>query len=162
MVEYIGKAAMLEQLAEEAAELAQAALKLARIERGENPTPVTKREAKAHLIEEFTDVETCARELCLRADPEIEAAKRQRFYDRISAQDKEPHPVDGDWSSDDGPVAEPEDDDDIIPLKTVSKIIDDVETKICDSYCKYADGVTKEGYAQMLEKHCANCPLNEL
>lgn len=41
MIEYIGKAAMLEQLAEEAAELAQAALKCARIERGENPTPVT-------------------------------------------------------------------------------------------------------------------------
>ena len=48
------------------------------------------------------------------------------------------------------------------PVKTVSKIIDDVKTEICDSYCKYADGVTHEGYAQMLEKHCANCPLNEL
>lgn len=34
MLEAIGKAAMLEQLAEEAAELAQAALKAARILRG--------------------------------------------------------------------------------------------------------------------------------
>lgn len=86
MIEYIGKPAMLEQLAEEAAELAQAALKLARIERGENPTPVTKREAKAHLIEEFTDVETCAKELALSADPDIEAMKIKRFYDRTRFQ----------------------------------------------------------------------------
>ena len=35
MIEKIGKAAMLEQLAEEAAELSQAALKLARVLRGE-------------------------------------------------------------------------------------------------------------------------------
>ena len=88
MLEKIGEPAMLEQLAEEAAERAQAALKLARIERGENPTPVTEDEAYKNLVEEYTDVETCARELCLRADPEIEAAKRQRFYDRISTQDK--------------------------------------------------------------------------
>ena len=39
------KAAVLEQMSEEAAELAQAALKYARILRGENPTPVTEREA---------------------------------------------------------------------------------------------------------------------
>lgn len=45
MLEAIGRAAMLEQLAEEAAELAQAVLKGARIERGENPT-VTKDEAE--------------------------------------------------------------------------------------------------------------------
>jgi hypothetical protein len=48
------------------------------------------------------------------------------------------------------------------PVKTVSEIIDDVKTQICDSYCKYADGVTKEGCDQRLEKHCANCPLNKL
>ena len=89
MIEKIGEPAMLEQLAEEAAELAQAALKCARIERGENPTPVTESEAYKNLVEEYTDVETCARELCLRADREIEAAKRQRFYDRISTQDKD-------------------------------------------------------------------------
>lgn len=36
-----GEPALLEQLAEECSELAQAALKLARLERGENPTPKT-------------------------------------------------------------------------------------------------------------------------
>ena len=45
MIEKIGEPAMLEQLAEEAAELSHAALKLARIIRGENPTPVTEVEA---------------------------------------------------------------------------------------------------------------------
>lgn len=44
--------ALLEQLAEEAAELAQAALKYARILRGENPTPVNVYKAHANLIEE--------------------------------------------------------------------------------------------------------------
>ena len=56
MIEKIGSPAMLEQLAEEAMELAHAALKLARIERGENPTPVLKEDAMDHLIEEYADV----------------------------------------------------------------------------------------------------------
>lgn len=53
----IGPAAMYEQLAEECAELAQAALKLARIERGENPTPKTREQAWADFLEERADVE---------------------------------------------------------------------------------------------------------
>jgi NTP pyrophosphatase (non-canonical NTP hydrolase) len=55
----ISKAALLEQLAEECTELAQAALKLARIERDENPTPVTRDEAIEALWEEIADVNTC-------------------------------------------------------------------------------------------------------
>ena len=55
MIEKIGTPAMLEQLAEEAAELSQAALKLARVLRGENPTPVTRREVRKHLIEEYDE-----------------------------------------------------------------------------------------------------------
>lgn len=46
--------------------------------------------------------------------------------------------------------------------RTVTEIIDDVKTEICDSYCKYADGVAKEGFDQMLKKHCKSCPLNKL
>ena len=49
----------LEQLAEEAAELAYAALKLARILRGENPTPVGEAEARERLTEEIADVMVC-------------------------------------------------------------------------------------------------------
>ena len=82
MIEKIGRPAMLEQLAEEASELAQAALKLARIYRAENPTPVTEDEAYKNLVEEYTDVETCARELGIESDPEIERRKEVRFYER--------------------------------------------------------------------------------
>ena len=86
MLEAIGRAAMLEQLAEEAAELAQAALTAARIECGENPTPVTKDEAEKHLIEEYTDVRQCATELGLAVDYDQIARKEKRFCDRIAAQ----------------------------------------------------------------------------
>lgn len=49
IIEEIGEAAMLEQLAEECTELAKAALKMARIIRKENPTPVTEKEAIANI-----------------------------------------------------------------------------------------------------------------
>ena len=55
----IGTAACLEQLAEEATEFAQAALKYARVLRGENPTPVTFDEVKRKLVEEYTDMSVC-------------------------------------------------------------------------------------------------------
>lgn len=51
IIEEIGEAAMLEQLAEECTELAKAALKMARIIRKENPTPVTEKEAIANIRE---------------------------------------------------------------------------------------------------------------
>ena len=51
MINLIGKAAMLEMLAEESAELSQAALKLARKYRGENPTPSSEMECIDHLTE---------------------------------------------------------------------------------------------------------------
>ena len=43
------------QIAEEAAELAQAALKLRRVITGTSPTPVTQEEAIDNLIEEYAD-----------------------------------------------------------------------------------------------------------
>jgi len=50
---------LLYQLAEESAELSQAALKLARKLKGTNPTPKTLSECKTALIEEVADVELC-------------------------------------------------------------------------------------------------------
>ena len=82
MIEKIGAAAMLEQLAEEATELAHAALKLARIERGENPTPVLKEDAMDHLIEEYMDVVQCAEELSLVPNREQIKLKKIRFEER--------------------------------------------------------------------------------
>ena len=83
MIDIIGRPAMLEQMAEEASELAKAALKLARIERGENPTAVTKEEAEKNLAEEYTDVVQCALELSLRTDFEQMNRKYERFLKRI-------------------------------------------------------------------------------
>lgn len=47
---------ILAQLAEEAAELSQAALKLRRALDGRNPTPVSVQEAGNRLLEEIADV----------------------------------------------------------------------------------------------------------
>ena len=55
LIKEIGEPATLELLAEEAIEVAHAALKLARIERGENPTPKNKEIAMAELMEELGD-----------------------------------------------------------------------------------------------------------
>lgn len=82
MIEKIGKPAMLEQLAEEAAELSQAALKLARVIRNENLTPVTQGDAQKHLIEEWTDVYQCSMELNLTVDWQQINEKRWHFEQR--------------------------------------------------------------------------------
>ena len=54
------EAALYEQLAEEAAELAHAALKLARVLRQESPTPVTPIQAEMAVEEEYNDLLTVA------------------------------------------------------------------------------------------------------
>ena len=52
-------AEVMTQLAEEASELAQAALKYRRTLSNSNPTPVTRREAETKLLEEIADVKLC-------------------------------------------------------------------------------------------------------
>ena len=54
---------ILAQLAEEAAELSQAALKLRRAMDGTNPTPVSVQEAGNRLVEEIADVIVCENQL---------------------------------------------------------------------------------------------------
>lgn len=63
LTERIGKAAMLEQTAEELCELAQACLKTARDIRGENDTHKRKCEIIDNLHEEMADVDICFSEL---------------------------------------------------------------------------------------------------
>jgi hypothetical protein len=84
----IGRAALLEQIAEEASELAKAALKEARVIRGENPTPVTLDEAHNYVIEEYTDVIQCSRELDLKIDDEQIHKKDIRWHERINKSRK--------------------------------------------------------------------------
>lgn len=59
IISQIGLPAALEQLAEECCELGQAALKLARFLRGENPTRSNEYEIQESLKEEFADVSLC-------------------------------------------------------------------------------------------------------
>ncbi len=75
---------MYEMLAEECTELAHEALKMARVIRGENPTPKTEDAVKEHLIEEVTDVRLCLRELDLSYDNLIMERKVERFLQRWS------------------------------------------------------------------------------
>lgn len=88
---YLDAPEMLAQLAEEASELAEAALKLRRAIMGVNPTPVTPSKAQTDLLEEIADVRTCiaavSYELQLDGDAilQIEKSKRQRWADRLEA-----------------------------------------------------------------------------
>jgi hypothetical protein len=80
----IPEAARLEQLAEEAVELSHAALKLARILRNENPTPVDEWVARHSLMEEYTDTHVAAMAAEVMADSNLGAKKIARWADRIS------------------------------------------------------------------------------
>lgn len=90
----IGMCALLEQTAEECAELAQACLKLARKFRGENPTPATINDIQSKVTEEFADVKVCMDEL-LKGDvvsyKEVTAVaetKLSRWHNRIEEHNK--------------------------------------------------------------------------
>lgn len=79
-------AAMYEQFAEECAELTQAALKMARHLRGENPTPMTEEQIKHNLIEEASDVHLVSQILDIKPDMYIVSAKLARWYERLEAK----------------------------------------------------------------------------
>ena len=81
--DYISQSEILAQLAEEAAELAQAALKLRRAMNGMNPTPVGFSEAYNNLIEEYSDVTLCIRELDMNYSPDIIEKKTKRWIKRL-------------------------------------------------------------------------------
>ena len=57
--ENLGVSELLAQLAEEAGELAHAALKLRRVYDGKNPAPIHPDEAFENLLEEIGDVDNC-------------------------------------------------------------------------------------------------------
>lgn len=84
IMEEIGEAAVLEQLAEECTELAKAALKLARILREENPTPVTREEARAALTEEKEDVINC---IYVHGNVGLNYKKLERWENRITGKE---------------------------------------------------------------------------
>ena len=80
---------LLIQLAEEAAELAQAAAKYYRVTHGANPSPVSLQDARDALVEEIADVNVAAeavrRNMGISCDEiaEVEDAKIERWRRRI-------------------------------------------------------------------------------
>lgn len=89
IINAIGEPAVLEQLAEECAELGHAALKLARVLRGENHTPVTEEEAFRNLFEEVADVRVCLTVLAdkyeeLWSTDSLEETKEERWVRRVT------------------------------------------------------------------------------
>ena len=83
----LGEPELLAQMAEEAAELAQAALKLRRALDGANPTPISLNRCRDALAEEYTDVALCASVLSVRYNVNLAAFKRHRWLERLTAQD---------------------------------------------------------------------------
>ena len=88
IIDALGEAEVLAQLAEEAAELAQAALKLRRVLDGRNPTPVAEWAARDNLKEEYTDVVLCAMEMGLFENLHLLVEKRARWKMRLGLEEE--------------------------------------------------------------------------
>lgn len=88
LLKALPKAAVYEQLAEECAELAKAALKRSRQLRGENPTPVSKDKALAACREEAGDVMLCVALLASDFTPDDYSGKITRWVQRLEAAGK--------------------------------------------------------------------------
>ena len=76
-------AAILEQMAEECTELAQASLKLARILRKENPTPASLQMVTDNLVEECNDVSLCMSACNIQPSERNQQYKLNRWVQRI-------------------------------------------------------------------------------
>ena len=88
IIEKIPQEELLAGLAEEAAELAQAALKLRRVIDGTNPTPMTHEEAMDNLEEEIADVHLYLNYIDYdsRKVTEFYKNKRERWENRLKAK----------------------------------------------------------------------------
>lgn len=93
--EHLDAPELLAQLAEEAGELTQAALKLRRAATGTNPTPCPPSKAMSDLMEEIADVLNCidAVEYSLELDQDqilqIMESKRARWANRLEGKTDE-------------------------------------------------------------------------
>ena len=89
IIELITLDDLLIQLAEEAAELAQAAAKYYRVTHGANPSPVSLQDARDALVEEIADVNAAAeavrRKMGITCDEiaEVEDEKIARWKERV-------------------------------------------------------------------------------
>ena len=79
---HVSKKELLAQFAEEATELAHAALKYRRALDDENPTPVSRNEAFKNLIEEIDDIALLLETLALKWRVEFDSSSRERKLKR--------------------------------------------------------------------------------
>lgn len=86
---------LLCQLAEEASELAQSALKMHRVIDGRNPTPVRMSEAWASLQEEVADVLLCLRVLGIDVHDSTVYRKQETKLNRWVGRLREEEPPNG-------------------------------------------------------------------
>lgn len=95
IIEKIGIPAILENNAEECMELGHACLKLSRVLRKENPTPVTREDAIAKVMEEAADVTLMVEALYeagLISSEDVEhwiSGKKQRWIKRMKEIEEE-------------------------------------------------------------------------
>ena len=83
IINLIGEEAMWLQLAEEASELSQAACKMARYLHGTNPVAKSETSIRSDIIEEFSDVISCARHLAIPISEGLINNKNKRWIRRI-------------------------------------------------------------------------------
>lgn len=84
--EHLSRASQFGQLVEECTELAHAAAKMQRILIGENPTPVTEKEAMSKVMEEICDLYSALEVLKLDANLKYEGIRKKkmvRWVERI-------------------------------------------------------------------------------
>lgn len=92
--EELGVSELLAQLAEEAGELAHAALKLRRVYDGKNPTPVSVEDALDNLLEEIGDIDNCLEALELNNPKyalriyQSKTSKIKRWAQRLKSKEK--------------------------------------------------------------------------
>ncbi len=79
VTDFLPQDELLLQLAEEAAELSQAAMKLRRVMDGRNPTPVGYQMAVKNLNEEMADVLLCAEQISSLDEKQIVRTKQSKL-----------------------------------------------------------------------------------
>lgn len=90
----VSQQSRLMQVAEEAAELIQASMKLVRIKAGDNPAAVSHEQALKNLVEEIADTRNAIDALQLDdilpsgAVEEVERAKLDRWFERVKLAGK--------------------------------------------------------------------------
>lgn len=87
VTDYLTQDELLAMLAEECAELGQAALKLRRTLTGKNPTPISVHDAMENLDEEIADVELCLEQIAMKDTDrvrEIRNRKLARWLSRLN------------------------------------------------------------------------------